>query len=70
MNIGARRLRTRIAGRPALERSLRSLLIRTHRFANGRAASPADQRWAGVVVALLSEVLRQGTGSDTTRLRQ
>jgi hypothetical protein len=47
----------RCVGRPAIERSIRALLIRVHRFARHRATSPADIHWAAVVLDSLIAVL-------------
>ena len=48
----------RIKGRPALVRSLRSLLIRVHRFGKGRARTHEDVLWTARTVDVLSAALR------------
>lgn len=52
--LDGRHLRSRVTGRAAIERSLRSLLIRAHRFGRHRATSPADCRWAAQMIDALT----------------
>ena len=47
----------RVKGRPALVRSLRSLLIRVHRFGKGRARTHEDVLWTARTVDVLSAAL-------------
>lgn len=47
----------RTAGRPAIERSTRALLLRVHRFGRHRATSPANIRWAARWIDGLGELL-------------
>lgn len=56
-----RRLVSRVRGRQALERSLRLLLIRAHRFGRHRARTTAEREWAARLIDGLSAIL-----SDTT----
>lgn len=55
--LDGRRLPSRIRGRQALERSLRLLLIRAHRYGEHRAGSAADRLWAGAVIDRLRALL-------------
>jgi hypothetical protein len=43
-------VRTRVKGRPALERRLYGLIRAVHRFGRFRAAGPSDVRWAGHMI--------------------
>lgn len=53
---------SRIKGRPAIVRSLRGLLIRTHRFGHCRARSREDVLWAARTIDVLMLALRVATG--------
>jgi hypothetical protein len=56
---------SRLRGRPAIVKSIRSLLIRVSRFGRGRAITPADVAWACRVADGLAGVLRAaGASSD------
>ena len=55
--LDSRRTLSRVQGRAALERSIRLLLIRCHRFARLRANTEADLRWAGKVIDQLAPLL-------------
>ena len=55
--VDGRRVVSRVQGRAALERSIRLLLIRCHRFAQLRAATAADRQWTAKVIDRLSDVL-------------
>lgn len=55
-------LPSRIKGRPALIRSIRSLLVRVARFGRGRAQTRADQLWAARVIDGLTALLQEGAG--------
>jgi hypothetical protein len=48
---------SRIQGRASIVKALRRLLLRTSRFARGRARTREDQRWAAVVCDRLLDVL-------------
>lgn len=48
----------RIAGKAALVRSTRGLLLRVHRFGRGRARTPGDVRWAARAIDALDAALR------------
>jgi hypothetical protein len=52
-----RDVRHRVKGRPALERSLRRLLIRVERFGRHRARTPEDMRWCARTIDALSSLL-------------
>lgn len=53
-------LPSRIKGRPALIRRIRSLLVAVHRFGRGRARTRADQQWAAQVIDGLTTLLQEG----------
>ncbi len=55
--VDGRRVVSRVRGRPALERSIKLLLIRVHRFGRMRAATAADRQWTAKVIDRLSDVL-------------
>lgn len=48
----------RVVGRPAIERSIRGLIIRTGRFGEHRASSASDRHWAAQVIDALRDLLR------------
>lgn len=52
----------RVVGRPAIVRSLISLLLRTHRFSAHRATSDADRHWAARTVDALTDALAVARG--------
>lgn len=54
--LGARPLH-RVKGRPALVRSLRSLLLRVHRFGRARATTADDRVWTARVLDQLLAAL-------------
>ena len=58
-------LHSRIKGRAQLVRRMRGLLVAVHRFGRGRACTPADLRWAAMVIDGLTALLHQGD-SDAT----
>ena len=55
------RMHSRVKGRPALVRRIRSLLIAVHRYARGRHCTRADQRWAARVIDGLTVLLQEGS---------
>jgi hypothetical protein len=56
--LDSRRCPSRVKGKPALVKSMRALLIRTHRFANHRARSASDVLWAAAVIDALTATLQ------------
>jgi hypothetical protein len=48
----------RCVGKQAIERSIRSLMLRTQRFGRHRATSRGDLLWAAKTIDGLSELLR------------
>ena len=55
--VDGRNLHTRIKAKSAIERSLRSLLIRVHRFARGRATTPIERVWSAQVIDAVTALL-------------
>ena len=56
----------RIKGKAALVRSARGLLLRTHRFARGRARTHTDVCWAARAIDALDAALRVMEQPDAT----
>jgi hypothetical protein len=50
----------RCVGRPAIERSIRALLLRVHRFGRHRATLPENIRWAARMIDGLTALLEPG----------
>ena len=63
--LDSRHLVSRVKGRPALERRMRSLLLAVGRFANYRAFTSRDRRWAAAVVDRLQPLLRDDAPQRT-----
>ena len=63
--LDSRRCPSRVKGRPAIVKSLRALLLRTHRFGRHRARTADDIRWAGALVAALTSALAAAADIDT-----
>lgn len=56
-DVAGREMTTRVRGRAALERSLRLLLIRTHRYGRHRARTAADRQWCARAIDGLTALL-------------
>jgi hypothetical protein len=64
-DVDVRGFRTRVKGRPALERRLMRLLIAIHRFGRCRAATPADLVWTAKAIDGLTATHTALCGSGT-----
>jgi hypothetical protein len=64
-----RGIASRVKGQAAIVKSLRSLLIRTHRYANLRARRRGDVLWAARVHAALTVTLEVATGEPNEGTR-
>jgi hypothetical protein len=53
-----------VKGRPAIVKSLRALLIRTHRFGRHRARTADDIRWAARLIDALTTALSCASPGD------
>ena len=60
--LNGRRSPSRVRGRPALEKALRRVLLRTHRYARHRATSRRDLLWSARVIDGLDALLEDGEG--------
>jgi hypothetical protein len=58
--LDGRRIVSRIAGRPALEKRLRALLVSCHRFGRARARTRAELAWAARMIEIAERVGRFG----------
>jgi hypothetical protein len=63
--LDGRRLHRRIVGRVAIERSIRSLMLRVARFGQHRARSASDRLWSAAVMDSLQALLREPRADDT-----
>ena len=54
------RLVSRVKGRAAIERSIRLLVIRVHRFGRARAVTAADVSWCARAIDGLQALLTDG----------
>jgi hypothetical protein len=55
---------TRVKGKAAITKSLRSLLIRTHRYGRHRAATPEDLGWAAQLIDALTAAVETADRDD------
>ena len=67
--LDGRGIASRVQGRAALERAIRRLMIRCHRYGRARATSAADTQWAAIVIDRLGAALMEAPPVDRVQGR-
>jgi hypothetical protein len=68
--LDGRRMHSRIKGRPAIEQTLRLLIIRLNRYGEHRARSARDAMWAACAIDTLRALLDEQDTDATEALSE
>jgi hypothetical protein len=66
LEVDGRSMSSRVKGRQAIERSMRALIIRVHRFGTRRTHSAADRLWSARAIDTLTDLLDTGRPTPST----